>query len=101
VFSAANVGQACLPLSETIVRAIESEMGKTIREVQEQTLSDRRREVEANHKGRRMMFSINFPFIGRGNVLRDRVLSHEEIDKQFNEALKDIDRALGVCNGDS
>jgi hypothetical protein len=83
-------------LSETIVRAIESEMGKTIREVQEQTLSDRRREVEANHKGRKMIFPVNFPFIGRGNVLRDRVLSHEEIDKQFNEALKDIDRALGV-----
>jgi len=83
-----------VPLSETVVRAIESEMGKTIQEVQEQTLSDRRREVEAKHGGRKMIFPVNFPFIGRGNVLRDQVLSREEVDRQFNEALKSIDRAL-------
>lgn len=85
-----------MSLNERVIRAIESETGKTIREIQEQTLSDRRREVEANHKGRKMVFSDNFPFIGRGNVLRDRVLPHEEVDRQFNEALRDIDRALKV-----
>jgi len=81
-------------LSEAVVRAIESDMGKTIREIQEQPLSERRKEVEESHGGRKMTFPVNFPFIGRGNVLRDKVLSHEVIDKQFNDALRSISRAL-------
>jgi len=83
-----------VPLSEAVVKAIESDTGKTIREIQEQSLSDRRREVEANHGGHKMVFPVKFPFIGRGNVLRHRVLSHEEVDKRFNKALKNLDRAL-------
>jgi len=82
--------EATVSLSEGLLQAIERDMGKSIREIQEQTLSDRRREVEESHVGKEMEFTNNFPAIGRGNVLRDRTLSHKEVEKRFNEALDSL-----------
>jgi len=39
--------------------------------------------------GKPFTISTSFPFIGRGNVLRDGILSSKEIDR-------DIDRILGL-----
>ena len=77
-------------LDKKIVEAIENEMGKSIREIQEQTLDDRRREVEEKHGGKAMEFTVNFPLIGRGNVLFDRTLSRQEVEKQFAQALSSV-----------
>jgi len=39
--------------------------------------------------GKPLTFSTAFPFIGRGNVLRDGIITAKEIDR-------DIDRILGL-----
>jgi len=76
--------------SEAVSRAIEHETGKSIYELQEQTLSERRREVEEKHGT--MTFTVNFPFIGRGNPLREKILSHAIIERRTVRALKRFDQ---------
>jgi hypothetical protein len=44
--------------------------------------------LEKKHN-KKLSFSSEFPFIGRGNVLRDGVVTSEQINK-------DIDRILGI-----
>jgi len=39
--------------------------------------------------GKKLSFSSEFPFIGRGNVLRDGLVSNERLNN-------DIDRILGI-----
>ena len=38
-----------------------------------------------------MRFVSYFPFVGRGNVLRGRLLSHKEVEEE-------LDRALGEAS---
>lgn len=73
---------------ESLTRAVEQITGKTIDELRKQTLSERRTEVEAAH-GRPMRFVCHFPFLGRGNVLGDRVIDHKGVESLLDEALRD------------
>ena len=72
---------------ETFIRAVELATGENIQSLQNTTLDEWRRVVEAKHKAP-MRFRSWFPFIGRGNVLRDRTLTHNQVEQALTEALK-------------
>jgi len=38
----------------------------------------------------KMSFTSEFPYIGRGNVLRDGLMSNEQIDSEIDKLLKDL-----------
>jgi hypothetical protein len=78
-------------LNKAIERAIKHDTGKSIYELQEQTLWERRKEVGGDYET--MYFTVNFPTIGRGNQLRERTLSHDEIERITKKALKRFDQS--------
>ena len=69
------------------VDAVELATGEKIESLQNTTLDERRRMTEAKH-GAPMRFPTWFPFIGRGNVLRDRCLTHAQVEAALTEALR-------------
>lgn len=74
-------------LTPSVLRSIERKTGKTIAELQRETLSERRERMETLH-GRVMRIVTFFPFIGRGTVMGDHIMSHEEVEKQFKKAVR-------------
>jgi hypothetical protein len=82
-----------MQLSEAVLKSIEADLGKSIEEIRNQSLSEHRKEVEAKH-GKPMSLSVNYPTIGRGNVLRDCVLSHEQVEAQLEKALSSLNDRL-------
>ncbi len=74
-------------LIERVLRAIERATGEKIEDLQSAPIDERRRRVEAKKKSS-MIFRSQFPFIGRGSVMRDRVLSHQEVEAEFRKAIK-------------
>ena len=76
-----------MPMNAELVRLIERKTGKTIDQLQTETISERRGEIEAA-QGKPMRLLRLFPFIGRGSVMGDFILSHREVDKQLDRALR-------------
>jgi len=37
--------------------------------------------------GKKIKITTEFPYIGRGNVLRDRLISHDKIDQEIDKIL--------------
>ena len=72
---------------EVFVRAVELATGEKLEALQRMPLDERRRMTEAKH-GAPMRFPSWFPFIGRGNVLRDRALTHSQVEAALTKALK-------------
>jgi len=66
--------------------AVERATGKSIGVIRDTPLTDRRIEIE-QQRHRRIRLSNWFPFIGRGNVLNDRLVDHEEAERALKEAL--------------
>ena len=66
-------------------RAVEALTGKNADALRQQTISERRKELEAAHH-QKMQFVSHFPFIGRGNVMRDRVMNHEKVEHLLLES---------------
>lgn len=75
---------ADLVLLESVVQQV---TGRSVEDIRRQPLDEERRQVEAR-TGKRMRFTRNFPFIGRGCIMGDRAKSSEEIDRMLDEALK-------------
>lgn len=76
-----------MALSAELLRLIERKTGQPINKLQEETIWDRRCAAEADH-GEPMKLLRLFPFIGRGSVMGDYILSHSEVDRQLNKALR-------------
>lgn len=74
-------------MKPTLVRAIERATGESIESLRAMPIDERRRKIEKK-QGSRLVITRNFPFIGRGNVMRDETMSHEEIEKQLDEVLR-------------
>ena len=77
-----------MELYKEVLKNIEKKVGLSIEEI------DRKNPVELSEYfyskiGKKVSFSSEFPFIGRGNVLRDHLISSEQLDKQ-------IDLILGI-----
>ena len=68
-------------------KSVENLTGRKAQELRDYTFSALRRQREAQ-TGKPMRFISRFPFIGRGNVLRDRVVSHETVERQLDAVLR-------------
>ena len=67
--------------------ALERITGVPISELRELPLSERRARVEET-AGQPTEFPSLYPAIGRGNVIRDRAITHEEIIHRFDTAFR-------------
>jgi len=67
-------------------KAIELATGESVESIRNTPVDERRRAIE-QQRGRRLRFRSRFPFIGRGNVLHDRFVDHEEAERALKEAL--------------
>jgi hypothetical protein len=68
-------------------RTVELILGCKAEDLRNSTLDEQRSAVEQK-QGHRMVFRCAFPVIGRGNIMRDRTQSRDEIDRLIDEALK-------------
>lgn len=71
---------------ETFEDAIRFATGRSLEEVRDTPIDVNRCEIES-HRGESTRFRSRFPLIGRGNVLRSRMVSHETVEKDFERAL--------------
>jgi hypothetical protein len=67
--------------------AIESLTGEKVESLREHSISEYRKIGELK-RSKTLRFVSSFPMIGRGNVLRDRVISHAGVEKKLDEALR-------------
>lgn len=74
-------------MNPSLVRAIEETTGESIETLRRVPLDEQRKKIEKK-TGWRLVITNNFPFIGRGNVMRDETVSHPEIEKQLDEVLR-------------
>lgn len=72
---------------EIIKSVIEERTGKTPEDIQQMGICEWREYIE-KLTGNPLRLIKEFPVIGRGNVLRDSILTREEINKSLDEALK-------------
>jgi len=66
---------------------VEGVTGQTVRELRDQSLTELRRKTEQKNKTK-LRFRSCFPLIGRGNVMRDKLVDHKSVEEQLQEALK-------------
>ena len=74
-------------------RAVELLTKRSIDEIRATPLDEFRKSVELKHR-RPLRFVSRYPRVGRGNVLRGRNLSAEEIESMLDEALCDVEEAV-------
>jgi len=67
--------------------SVERLTGKTVNDLRQFSIEDYRLELETRHK-RPLRFVSRFPFIGRGNVMRDRIINSAKIEKQLDAMLR-------------
>ena len=67
-------------------QAVEIATGVPV-EVLRDTPVDERRVIIEHALGRPLRFPSRFPLIGRGNVFRNRAVSHDEVEEQFMRAI--------------
>jgi hypothetical protein len=77
-----------MKLYKKVLSRIEKKVGLSLKEI------DSKNPVEISEffyrkTGKKLSFSSEFPFIGRGNVLRDGLVSNENLNS-------DIDKILGI-----
>jgi len=82
--SSAMVGTTVLARLE---RTVEEITGTSIVELRRRTPEEQRQAVEKRH-GQKMRFVSRSPSVGRGNVMSDRIKTHEEIEAMLDEALR-------------
>ena len=73
---------------DKLIKNIEKKLGLSIEEVHLLNPIEISQKIEQN-TGRSLSFSSEFPYIGRGNILRDGLFEHKQINN-------DIDRILGI-----
>ena len=77
-----------MQLTKELEQVIARKVGLNIEQLRQTNPVDIAKRIEQRtHK--KLTFSSQFPFIGRGNALRDGVMTTEQINK-------DIDRILGL-----
>lgn len=67
-------------------KAVERAAGTSIDVLRDTPIDEFRRTVE-RRCGKPTHFFTEFPWIGRGNVLRDRCTSHEEAEAAYESAI--------------
>ena len=76
-----------LSTRERLERAVAWAIDERIEEIRNTPLSERR--SKARRQGRRRLtIKREFPFIGRGNVISDYLVTREEADAELRRALR-------------
>jgi hypothetical protein len=68
-------------------QTIEQSTGQTVDHARQTLLSDLRAESEAS-KGKVTVFVSAYPDAGRGCVMRDRLVSHAEVEAACDDAIR-------------
>lgn len=63
--------------------------GLNLNEIRKYSPENMRSHIEKRNR-RRVLFVSEFPFIGRGNVLRDNLLDSNEINKEIDLILSKV-----------
>jgi hypothetical protein len=75
-------------MPETLVnRTIAESVGCSVEYLKNTPLDELRANAEKK-RGAPLKFVTVFPWIGRGNVLRDRLVSHEEAIAAYDDAIR-------------
>lgn len=77
---------------EAVEAAVLLSTGRTADELRGMSPSELRLLAESRH-GEPLRITTRFPFVGRGNVLRDRLLSHQAVEEMLTEALREDESA--------
>ena len=75
------------PIQHRFERSLESRTGMEIAWMRDTPIDTQRRVAESQF-GAPVVITSQFPFIGRGNVLRDHIVSHAEVEKTLDAALR-------------
>ena len=70
----------------SLEKAVEASTGERVEVLRGRSLEETRRLAEQKQR-RPMKFVSHFPLIGRGNVLRDRLVSHEQVEADLDATL--------------
>ncbi|HRU04588.1 MAG TPA: hypothetical protein P5137_02295 [Candidatus Brocadiia bacterium] len=68
-------------------RAVEMATGMTADAIRNMPLDQFRKDVE-DRRGGALRYRSVFPLVGRGNVLRDRLKTHHEVEEEFRRAVR-------------
>ena len=68
------------------VKSIENHVGLSAKEIREKSPEEIKKFI-TNKTKKRISFKSAFPFIGRGNVLRDDLITSEEINNEIDKIL--------------
>ena len=71
----------------SLERTVEKTLGCKAVDIRNSTLDEQRLVVERK-QGDRLFFRRAFPVIGRGNIMRDRTQSRDEIDRLDDRAME-------------
>ena len=72
--------------STRLEEAVELATGESV-DVLRSTPLDVRRTALEQAQGRSLVFRSRFPLVGRGNVLRDRAVPHDKVERDFLRAV--------------
>lgn len=70
-------------------RTIEAATGQTAEHARQTPLDELRRAAESR-LGKPIKFCTSYPWAGRGNVMRDRLVSHEEVEADYDDAIRQL-----------
>ncbi|MCL2800386.1 MAG: hypothetical protein FWD28_01325 [Treponema sp.] len=69
-----------------IEKNAEKSVGLTVEEIRKSSPGELRNFLEEKNK-KKFSFTTEFPVIGRGNVLRDNIITTEQINKEIDKIL--------------
>ncbi len=75
-----------MKLSIEVVKTIEKKVGLNIDEIRKMSPTDFSNFIKQK-KNKKLSFFSEFPFIGRGNVLRKGIISSDEINKEVDKLI--------------
>jgi hypothetical protein len=76
-----------MSLYNSFIKNVEKKSGLTFSEIKSKDPSEIREHFEKRFNSK-TIFSSEFPFIGRGNVLRDGIINHDQLNKEIDKILK-------------
>jgi len=71
----------------SLEKVVEHDTGERADDLRFQPLDEFRTKIERAHK-RVLHFVSKFPFIGRGNVMRDKIVDHATVNRMLDAALR-------------
>lgn len=71
-------------------KVVEHDTGESAENLRSLPLDEFRVKIEHAHK-RVFQFVSKFPFIGRGNIMRDKIVDHATVNRMLDAAIRDTE----------